>query len=244
MGEGTVVRLADSMVPGTGDGDAFPGPVLVIESSTYRGSVAVIEAGIVLAEREVAMRGANEERLMPAVADALAATGTEPSALAAVVCGAGPGSFTSLRIGAAIAKGIALAHALPLHAVPSLLLVVAGGGARLAAGSYLVVADALRGEWFVVEARVGEGGDATLLGSPTRMAREAAERMAAERRLTLIGPAEGEGRWPHARGAAPILDGILRAGPESLDAWEPGYGRLAEAQVKWEAAHGRALPAD
>ena len=28
-----------------------------------------------------------------------------------------------------------------------------------------------------------------------------------------------------------------------LDRWEPDYGRLAEAQVKWEAAHGRPLPA-
>ena len=30
-------------------------------------------------------------------------------------------------------------------------------------------------------------------------------------------------------------------GPVSLDQWEPDYGRLAEAQVKWEATHGRAL---
>jgi tRNA threonylcarbamoyladenosine biosynthesis protein TsaB len=28
----------------------------------------------------------------------------------------------------------------------------------------------------------------------------------------------------------------------SLDGWEPEYGRLAEAQVKWEAEHGRELP--
>jgi tRNA threonylcarbamoyladenosine biosynthesis protein TsaB len=28
-----------------------------------------------------------------------------------------------------------------------------------------------------------------------------------------------------------------------LATWEPNYGRLAEAQVKWEAAHGRALTA-
>ena len=28
-----------------------------------------------------------------------------------------------------------------------------------------------------------------------------------------------------------------------LDRWEPDYGRLAEAQVKWEATHGRPLPA-
>jgi tRNA threonylcarbamoyladenosine biosynthesis protein TsaB len=29
--------------------------------------------------------------------------------------------------------------------------------------------------------------------------------------------------------------------PVALDTWEPAYGRLAEAQVKWEAAHGRPL---
>jgi tRNA threonylcarbamoyladenosine biosynthesis protein TsaB len=29
----------------------------------------------------------------------------------------------------------------------------------------------------------------------------------------------------------------------ALATWEPAYGRLAEAQVKWEAAHGRPLAA-
>jgi tRNA threonylcarbamoyladenosine biosynthesis protein TsaB len=28
----------------------------------------------------------------------------------------------------------------------------------------------------------------------------------------------------------------------SSSEWEPEYGRLAEAQVRWEAAHGRPLP--
>ena len=35
-----------------------------------------------------------------------------------------------------------------------------------------------------------------------------------------------------------LIDAIA---PADLAAWEPGYGRLAEAQVKWEAAHGRPL---
>ena len=48
---------------------------------------------------------------------------------------------------------------------------------------------------------------------------------------------------PHARGAL-VVAGAWDALPSlALDAWEPTYGRLAEAQVKWEAAHGRALPA-
>ena len=34
---------------------------------------------------------------------------------------------------------------------------------------------------------------------------------------------------------------IDAADAADLAAWEPAYGRLAEAQVKWEAAHGRPL---
>jgi tRNA threonylcarbamoyladenosine biosynthesis protein TsaB len=46
----------------------------------------------------------------------------------------------------------------------------------------------------------------------------------------------------------PGVQHLPRAGGEwrerqvSLDAWEPEYGRLAEAQVKWEERFGMALP--
>lgn len=219
------------------------GPFLVIEASTYRGSAALVSDGLVLSEREVAMRGANGEWLMPAVSEALTDAGVAPSALAGVVCGAGPGSFTSLRIGAAIAKGIAFAHDLPLHSLSSLML-VATGGAALEPGGYMVVADALRGEWFAAAIQATANGGASMDAEPVRIARDAAIEMAAARGLTLIGPVvDGEGsRWPHACGAAPLLGALLAAGPVDLDSWEPSYGRLAEAQVKWEGAHGRKLP--
>jgi tRNA threonylcarbamoyladenosine biosynthesis protein TsaB len=35
----------------------------------------------------------------------------------------------------------------------------------------------------------------------------------------------------------------MRSGPVDLAGWEPDYGRLAEAQVRWEAVHGRPLTA-
>jgi tRNA threonylcarbamoyladenosine biosynthesis protein TsaB len=38
-----------------------------------------------------------------------------------------------------------------------------------------------------------------------------------------------------------MLAAIIEAGPVNLASWEPDYGRLAEAQVRWEAAHGRPL---
>jgi tRNA threonylcarbamoyladenosine biosynthesis protein TsaB len=41
----------------------------------------------------------------------------------------------------------------------------------------------------------------------------------------------------------PFLDYVFDRGPVDLASWEPTYGRLAEAQVKWEKAAGRPLTA-
>src|SRR5262245_4010875 len=99
---------------------------LAIEAAVSLGSVAVVREARVLAEREVAMRGAaHEERLMPALADALAEARVSPREVQRVVCGSGPGSFTSLRIAASIAKGFAVATGATLVAVPSPLLMLA-----------------------------------------------------------------------------------------------------------------------
>ncbi|MGH9885001.1 MAG: hypothetical protein ACREBE_05715, partial [bacterium] len=48
---------------------------------------------------------------------------------------------------------------------------------------------------------------------------------------------------PHARAVARLESTLAQLGPVDIGTWEPAYGRLAEAQVKWEAAHGRPLPA-
>ena len=48
---------------------------------------------------------------------------------------------------------------------------------------------------------------------------------------------------PDASAVASLLSRVIAAGAVPLDSWEPRYGRLAEAQVKWEAAHGRPLSA-
>ena len=76
---------------------------LALDASTYAGDVAVLIESTVLAEAATAMKGATEERLMPAVADTLARAGVSVRDIDRVVCGAGPGSFTSLRIAGAIA---------------------------------------------------------------------------------------------------------------------------------------------
>jgi tRNA threonylcarbamoyladenosine biosynthesis protein TsaB len=219
---------------------------LAVDGSTYSGSVAVIRGREVIEERSLpesafSARGERGEDFMPMVVECLAAASTKPRDLARVVCGAGPGSFTSLRIAASIAKGIAVGAGCPLFAVSSLLLIPAA--AQLPDGRYLSVLSAMRGESYALDVVVGDGalessGSARLLPA-SLLANEADSNG-----LTVIGPDVGDGLRPHARGVARLLDQILAGGPCDVRSWEPDYGRLAEAQVKWEAAHGRPLVVD
>lgn len=219
---------------------------LAIDASTYRGTVAVLRGERVLSRREVAMKGADEERLMPAVAEALEAAGVSVHDLARVACGEGPGSFTSLRIAGAIAKGIASARGIPLYAVSSLLLVAAAAEPPLEPGPYMVVTDAMRGECYATELYVSEHG-VIVHETGVRLVRPAEfDAVRAVHDTRIVGPnVAGVDRelWPHAAGVAQDLVRLAGDGPVDLHRWEPSYGRLAEAQVKWEAAHGRRLPA-
>src|SRR5436853_2860848 len=99
---------------------------LALDASTYRGSVAVLEEDRVLVQATTEMRSRDAERLMPAVDWALREVGLVIDRIERIVCGGGPGSFTSLRISASIAKGLAEGRGIPLFAVSSLALLVAG----------------------------------------------------------------------------------------------------------------------
>ena len=215
---------------------------LVLEAATYAGSVALLNDRVVVAERSVAMRGRDHEALMPAVAEVLAEAAVPVAQLGRIVCGAGPGSFTSLRIAGGIAKGLAMAEGIPLVPVSSLALLVASREG-LSAGRYIGAIDALRGEHYVALLEVDGAGNVRQAGGFSRVSSpelgEFATRMGAE--LIAAGPTSGGEVAPHARAAARLTKLIDATPAADLAAWEPAYGRLAEAQVKWEAAHGRPL---
>lgn len=215
---------------------------LVIEAATYAGSVALVNGTRLLGERSVAMRGRDSEALMPAVAEVLAEASVPLPQLERIVCGAGPGSFTSLRIAGGIAKGLAFAAGLPLVPVSSLALLVASHE-PLAPGRYLAAIDALRGEHYVAGFDVASQGEVTSVDPvtlvPSPALEEYASRSGAE--LMVAGATSGGAVAPQARAAVRLTKLIAATAPADLAAWEPAYGRLAEAQVKWEAAHGRPL---
>jgi tRNA threonylcarbamoyladenosine biosynthesis protein TsaB len=217
---------------------------LVLEASTYAGSVAVLRDGTLVAARDVAMRGREREALMPAVAELLAEQHVAPGALQRVVCGAGPGSFTSLRVAGSIAKGLALAAGCPLVPVSSLALVVASRE-PVVPRRYLAAIDALRGEHYVELFEVEPDGELRSLSPERRAGSAEVESMADAADAMAIGP-DRHGvahAVPRAAGAVRLSSQLGSATPADLGRGEPAYGRLAEAQVKWESAHGRPLEA-
>jgi tRNA threonylcarbamoyladenosine biosynthesis protein TsaB len=219
-------------------------PTLVVEASTARGSVALVRGSEVLAAEAVGVRGDSAEGLMPAVARLLSATHVALADLDRVVCGAGPGGFTSLRMAAAIAKGLVsvgvMANRRPLAAVSSPLLIVAAAADRLAPGLYVTSVDALRGERYaaLIELlpadRAPDGPGAVRLIEPwRRLPAAAVEAWAQVVEGTVIGPGCATDVWPEAWSVTRIWSEVREVDPVS---WEPDYGRLAEAQVRRERA--------
>jgi len=200
--------------------------------------MAVIRGGDILASAQIAMGRGRDDLLTPAVAPLLAQSGIGIRELCGIVCGEGPGSFTSLRIAAAFAKGLAFGLNVPLFGVPSLALVSGSDDRPLASGLYCVSTDALRDECYAQWIGVTSDHTIAIAGSVVRVLTRELERFAEGRELVRVDASVDT----HPRATMlPWLRDWRVNGAVNLDAWEPAYGRLAEAQVKWEATHGRAL---
>jgi len=95
--------------------------LLALDTATELGSVAVGPAGgPASARRFLLERMSHAASILPAVREVLDGAGVSLSAVEGVVVGAGPGSFTGVRVAAATAKGLVHALGVPLFAVSSL----------------------------------------------------------------------------------------------------------------------------
>ena len=105
--------------------------ILNIETSTDACSAAVTQGRQVLFSHLVPA-GSEHARELPLMIDdllkQLAVAGKKADAVAV---SAGPGSYTGLRIGASVAKGLAYGLNVPLLAVPTLQIMAAGAVAEL-----------------------------------------------------------------------------------------------------------------
>ncbi len=96
------------------------GMYLALDTSTPVGSVCVGVGSRVVARGVIHGQGSHSADLIPTIGRVLQEAGADLSELGGLVLGAGPGSFTGVRVAAATAKGLAHALDIPLWAVSSL----------------------------------------------------------------------------------------------------------------------------
>ncbi|MCB5186513.1 tRNA (adenosine(37)-N6)-threonylcarbamoyltransferase complex dimerization subunit type 1 TsaB [Methylobacillus caricis] len=94
--------------------------ILALDTSTEYLSLALLLDGRLI-QREMLAGQSHSQRILPLLRELLDEAGVELSDLDGIAFGAGPGSFTGLRIGCGVAQGLALGADLPVVGVSTLL---------------------------------------------------------------------------------------------------------------------------
>jgi tRNA threonylcarbamoyladenosine biosynthesis protein TsaB len=229
---------------------------LAVETATDRLSLALGRPGLPTLERHLEGARRHAAGLLPLLADLLQEGGIGLAEVDAFAVADGPGSFTGLRVGAAAIKALARSRPGVDVWTASTLLVRAAGTVAPHGARVLVVTSALRGELYAACYRVDlprqvETISPPVVASPESLHAEAPDLVIADApdkivdRLAdqfAVPVVRGTARLPSAASLCSLIGvpgGAVRV--RALDDWEPTYGRPAEAQVRWEAVHGRAL---
>lgn len=220
---------------------------LALDTSTRRGSVALGHTGDryleLLGEATLEVSATHSETVLPAIDRLVRSTEHGPADIEAVVVGAGPGSFTGVRIGAALARGICFPARAELFAYSSLAAIAAGADT---AGRVCALLDARRDQVYAGGYTVGPGGLDEHFGPRAGPLDELLDELdlsawtfagvlSREQRETIA--TAGGTLLPPERGR-PSGAGLLR-----LVQWARAAGQVAEP-ARWEPEYVRSSSAD
>ena len=130
--------------------------LLAIDSSTARLGLALYDGTQVAGEMTWSGKARHTQELAPAVSRLLEHCGVGMDDIRVLGVALGPGSFTSLRVGLAFTKGLALARHLPMVGIPT--LDVTAAGVPLAGKDLAAVLQAGWGRLAVVWYKPGQQG--------------------------------------------------------------------------------------
>jgi len=216
--------------------------LLCLDTSTPTARVAVVDGMGVPVARAEATAERHSAHVLKLCDEVLRASGLRPDGLYAIACGAGPGSFTGLRVGLAVAKGLALATAKPLLLVSSLQALAADMAHGASSRPRFVVPciDAGKGEVYAFACALDEAGAAEAGGEPWRLTPAALAARLAELPAALVA-GNGADRYaavfdasahrvsiegPTALSIAALaLPRLARGEADDLDKAVPFYGR-------------------
>ena len=99
--------------------------LLAVDTSTQTIGIALYDGAQVAGEMHWQTNTHHTVELAPAVEDLMVHCSVKPDDLKVIACALGPGSFTSLRIGLAFAKGLALSLKIPMLGIPTFAFLVA-----------------------------------------------------------------------------------------------------------------------
>jgi tRNA threonylcarbamoyl adenosine modification protein YeaZ len=218
--------------------------LLVLDTSADLCSVGVAVDGRQPVVRSAVVGRAHAERLVPMIAEAMAASSLAFADLDRIAVTVGPGSFTGVRIGVAAARGLALAAG--VEAVGIGTLAVHAEQARAVAGGVPVVVAIAAGRGEIYAARFAASGaedSVPELGSPETFASllDRAAVLAGSGADALIAATGAANRVVH-RSAAPDVAALIRlaraaAAPTAPP--KPLYLRPPDAKPQQNAAVAR-----
>jgi len=225
--------------------------ILGIDTSTSCGSVGLIDDDRVISEYLLNSPVTHSERLLTAVEFILKESHCTLQDLDGWAISLGPGSFTGLRIGLSIAKGLSFASGKPVAGVPTLDVLAA----QIAPTPFLIcpILDARKNEVYTAFYRYEDGNAPRLMtayqaSKPQDLVKRVKEKTIfagdgvrtygdylrdALSSLAIVLPAPFNS--PHGSTVARLgLDRLRRKEVPNLAALTPIYVRPSEAELKWQ----------
>jgi tRNA threonylcarbamoyladenosine biosynthesis protein TsaB len=159
--------------------------LLAIDTATEKFSVALVsKGGIWFFEADAGLR--HSELVMDSIDMLMRKAALKPQELHGVICMGGPGSFTGLRIGFSLAKGLALSLGIPFAAVPTLDCMAWPFASW--PGIVVPVLDAKKGAFFCALYRDGKGLGPGMDAAPAEIVKAIASCADMQNQVLLVGP--------------------------------------------------------